>query len=71
MGTPSDDQPSLKLRLYKEDAAQRSPAGAGFRKPSNVFGGFLHLPGANAVVCGERARWGAIQKLLKSYVSTV
>ena len=29
-----DDQPSLKLRPDKEDAAQRSPAGAGFTKPS-------------------------------------
>jgi hypothetical protein len=30
----SDEQPSLNLRPDKEDAAQCSPAGAGFVKPS-------------------------------------
>jgi hypothetical protein len=42
----SDDQASLKLRPDKEDAAQRSPAGAGFTKPSRVNHPFFPAPGS-------------------------
>jgi hypothetical protein len=51
----SDDQPWLKLRPDKEDAAQRSPAGAGFTKPSSLKVWIVPVPRSSSLVDQQEA----------------